>query len=82
LNSVPLHKQDATELLDSLEPYFEWQSDPAYKAHPPPSYFYPPHDIFATYNNIRSKLANDQYKNEYAWHEELYATVFGRAHDG
>ncbi|KAL6890460.1 hypothetical protein GGI43DRAFT_430616 [Trichoderma evansii] len=82
LNTVPLHKDAGIELIDALEPYLEWQSDAAYKADPPADYFYPPHDIFKALAGVRADLVADKYTNEYEFQADLYARVFGPAHDG
>lgn len=82
LNSIPLKKDAAIALVDSLEPYMEWQSDPAYKADPPADYYYPGYDMFAALAKVRSNLVADKYANEYAFQSDLYQTVFGPAHDG
>ncbi|KAI7783505.1 peptidase s41 family protein [Diaporthe eres] len=82
LLSVPLGKEAAIELVDSIEPYLEWQSDSAYLADPPEDYFYPAYDMFANLATIRSKLESDGYAGEYEFQAELYNTVFGPAHDG
>lgn len=82
LNTVPLHKDAGIQLIDALEPYLEWQSDAAYKADPPADYFYPPHDIFKTLAGVRADLVADKYTNEYEFQADLYARVFGPAHDG
>lgn len=82
LNSVPLNTDSALKLMDSLKPYLEWQSDPAYlKAPPADQYFYPPHDIFAQFDLIVSKLKGGLYINEYAFQQEVYQ-IFAPAHDG
>lgn len=81
LNSVPLNKTAAIELVDAIEPYLEWQSDSAWKRDPPADYFYPPHDIFAYLASVKKNLQNDKYANEYEFQEDLYQ-VFARAHDG
>jgi len=80
LNSVPLHKDEALALVESLEPYVEWQSDAAYKADPPPEYFWPPYDIFGTIEQIKTNLRTGIYKNEYAFHTDMYTSLFGRGH--
>ncbi|KAM0261420.1 hypothetical protein ACHAQJ_002273 [Trichoderma viride] len=82
LNTIPLHKDAGIELIDSLVLYLEWQSDAAYKADPPADYFYPPHDIFKALAGVRADLVADKYTNEYEFQVDLYARVFGPAHDG
>lgn len=82
LKSVPLHKEAAIELVDSIEPYLEWQSDAAYKADPPQDYFYPGYDMFANLAKVKSNLQAGKYANEYAFQSDLYNTVVGPGHDG
>lgn len=80
--SVPLGKAEAINFVDSIKPYLEWQSDAAYKADPPADYGYPGYDMFKTLDNIKAKLQNDEYDNEYDFQAELYSRVFGPGHDG
>lgn len=82
LRSVPLHKDEAVQLVDAIEPYLEWQTDAAYKADPPADYFYPPYDLFAALAEVRANLVNDVYDSEYAFQIDLYLKVFGQGHDG
>jgi hypothetical protein len=82
LNSIPLGKDAAIELVDAIEPYLEWQTDAAYKKSPPSSYFYPGYDMFAALDQVKTNLQNDVYKNEYEFQEDLYVSVFGPGHDG
>ncbi|KAK3956608.1 hypothetical protein QBC32DRAFT_108921 [Pseudoneurospora amorphoporcata] len=82
LNSIPLGKAAAIELVDSLRPYIDWQSDSAYKAKPPREYPYPGYDLFGALDNVKAKLQADKYANEYQFQQELYTTVFGPGHDG
>ncbi|KAH9213176.1 hypothetical protein DL95DRAFT_390761 [Leptodontidium sp. 2 PMI_412] len=81
LNSVPLNKTAALQLVDSMVPYIEWQSDTAWKKNPPADYFYPPHDIFGYLASVKANLQADKYANEYEFQEDLYQ-VFARGHDG
>ncbi|KAK3687987.1 pyridine nucleotide-disulfide oxidoreductase family protein [Podospora appendiculata] len=82
LNSIPLGKAAAIELVDSIEPYLEWQSDAAYKADPPKDYFYPGYDMFAALAKVKANLQADKYANEFQFQEDLYMKVFGPGHDG
>ncbi len=82
LDSVPLHKDEAITLVDAIEPYLGWQSDPAYKADPPADYPYPAYDMYAALAKIRSNLKEDAYHNEYAFQADLYVSVFAPGHDG
>ncbi|KAK0621685.1 hypothetical protein B0T17DRAFT_579554 [Bombardia bombarda] len=82
LNSVPLGKAAAIELVDAIEPYLEWQSDTAYKANPPADYFYPGYSIFGALAKVKANLEANKYANEYEFQSDLYVTVFGPGHDG
>ncbi|KAJ3498822.1 hypothetical protein NLG97_g835 [Lecanicillium saksenae] len=82
LKSVPLHKEEAIQLVDSIRPYLEWQSDTAYKANPPSDYAFAGYDLFHNLAAIRSKLTGDKYSSEYDFHKDLYETVFSAGHDG
>ncbi|CRK21693.1 hypothetical protein BN1723_002808 [Verticillium longisporum] len=81
LQSVPLGQQAALDYLDSVAPYLDWQTDPTYKANPPPDYFFPPHDYYAAMEKVRQKVATGQYDSEYAFQDDFYRSVFGPAHD-
>lgn len=82
MTSVPLNKQNALDLVDSIRPYLEWQSDAAYKASPPADYSFAANDIFGNLAAVRTKLTNDAYAGEYDFQKELYETVFAAGHDG
>jgi hypothetical protein len=55
--------------------------DSAYLKNPPPTYFYPPLDIFGKLASVKTNLQNNVYANEYTFQEDLYQ-VFAPAHDG
>ncbi|KAI1006120.1 hypothetical protein K3495_g2105 [Podosphaera aphanis] len=81
LNSVPLNKTAAIQLVDGIEPYLEWQSDTAWKRDPPADYSFPGHDIFQSLSTVKTNLEADHYINEYQFQSDLYQ-VFTQAHDG
>lgn len=80
--SVPIGKQEAINLVDSLEPYLEWQSDPTYKANPPASYSFPGYDLNAGLKTVRANLVANKYTSEYAFQSDLMTNVFFPGHDG
>ncbi|KAK5635426.1 hypothetical protein RRF57_011138 [Xylaria bambusicola] len=82
LTSVRVHKEPAIRLLDGLKPFLEWQSDQVYLKDPPADYPYPPVDIFAELETIRSNLEADKYSSEVEWQEDLYWTIAGKPHNG
>ena len=68
IQSVPLNKSAALNLLDSINPYIDWQSTTAYLKDPPEEYvekIQPPVDIHAGLAKIRDNVANGGFKNEY-----------------
>ncbi len=79
---MPLHKDEAVQLVDAIVPYLEWQSDAAYKAAPPADYFYPAYDMFAALATVRANIVAGVYDSEYAFQHDLYIKVFGQGHDG
>ncbi|KAK5989469.1 Peptidase S41 family ustP-like protein [Cladobotryum mycophilum] len=81
LKSVPLNRTAALELVDSIEPYLDFQSNLEYIADPPKGYPFPPYDIFAALDRIRSKLGSSSYQGEYAFQRDLF-NAFLKAHDG
>lgn len=82
LTSVPLDKQKAIQLVDSIRPYLEWQSDAAYKANPPADYSFAAYDMFNSLAAVRTKLVGNGYSNEYEFQKDLYESVFSAGHDG
>ena len=82
MKSVPVQKAKELELLDSLEPYLEWQSDPGYLKNPPKGYYYPGYDLFGSLARIKADLKADKYKNEYDLMLDLFNNVVNAAHDG
>ncbi|KAF2109265.1 hypothetical protein BDV96DRAFT_615929 [Lophiotrema nucula] len=68
LTSVPLNKSAALELVDSVVPYFRWQSTTVWLKDPPQEYvekIQEPVDIWGGLDDIKSKLEGDEYDNEY-----------------
>ncbi|KAL6859413.1 hypothetical protein J3F83DRAFT_748848 [Trichoderma novae-zelandiae] len=82
LQSIPLGKDAAIELVDAMAPYLSWQSDSAYKAHPPTSYPFPGYDIFANLAKIKANLQADKYDGEYSFQLDLYLNIIAKGHDG
>ncbi|KAF9881428.1 peptidase s41 family protein [Colletotrichum karsti] len=73
LRSVPLHKEAAIQLVDSIRPYVEWQSDLPYLKSPPKDYEPGPFDIIGHLEKIRGNLATDKYNGELAFQQDLFA---------
>ncbi|KAE8354716.1 hypothetical protein BDV28DRAFT_155975 [Aspergillus coremiiformis] len=81
LKSVPLGKSQALQLMESILPYVEWQSDTSYLKNPPPGYLEPAVDIWGELNQVIDNLKSDVYAGEYEFQADLFR-VFNLAHDG
>lgn len=69
IQSVPLNKSAALALMDSVEPYLQWQSNLAFLKNPPTEYvnkIQKPTDTLGMFQTIRDNLNNDMYPNEYS----------------
>lgn len=80
LNSVPLGKQEALDLVDSIVQYLTFQTDLNYKKDPPADYYYPAIDVLGLLQQIRGKVEGDEYVNEYSFQVDLYKP-FAQSHD-
>ena len=49
---------------------------------PPADWPYPPHDLKAELEKVKTKVKNNQYANEYDFEVELFEKVFAPAHSG
>ena len=68
ITSVPFDQSGALALVDSVVPYFRWQSTTAFLKDPPEEYtekIQPAVDVFGELADIRSKVIANEYKNEY-----------------
>lgn len=68
ITSVPLHKSAALKLLDSVKPYFKWQSTTAWLKNPPKEYvdkIQSPVDVWGGLSQIENKVQSGQYANEF-----------------
>ncbi|THC97570.1 hypothetical protein EYZ11_002925 [Aspergillus tanneri] len=81
LKSVPLRKIEAMQLMDSIYPYVEWQSDTSYLKNPLPEYLEPAVDIWAELDQVYSQIKGDAYDSEYDFLADLLR-VFNSVHDG
>ncbi|SZF05319.1 unnamed protein product [Blumeria hordei] len=81
LNSIPLNKTAAVDLVDAIGPYLEWQSDLAWKKDPPADYDCPAHDVIAALDKVRRNLIANKYANEYVFQVDLFE-VFMKGCDG
>jgi hypothetical protein len=68
ITSVPIDKSAALKLLDSIVPYFKWQSNTAWLKDPPAEYaekVQPAVDIWGDFQKLKGKVENGTYKNEF-----------------
>lgn len=75
ITSVPLHTTEATELLDSILPYVQWQSTLSYLKAPPAEYvekIQNPVDVYGEIAAIRDNVASGAYQSEYEFGFNLY----------
>lgn len=82
LQSIPMNKDRALDLLSAIEPYLEWQSDIEHLKEPPSDYPFPGYDVFGELDKVRQKVKQGAYANHYAFDTELMSKVFLAAHDG
>lgn len=78
ITSVPFNSSAATELLDSIRPYLDWQSTVDYIRDPPAEYaekIQEPYDFYAEFERIYSTAKSDGYENEFAFGFDLYEAV-------
>ncbi|KAI9689307.1 MAG: hypothetical protein M1822_009957 [Bathelium mastoideum] len=84
LNSVPLHSDQASALLDSLYPYILWQTTTSYLKNPPAEYvekIQPAVDVYAELSAIGTNITSGAYQSEYEFGFNIYK-VFQTTHDG
>lgn len=84
MQSVPLNKSAAMDLMDSIAPFLQWQSTTAYLKNPPAEYvqkIQQPTDVMGNFQKIVENLNNDKYDNEFSFGWDLYQ-VTAQTHDG
>ena len=68
ITSVPFNQSAALALVDSVVPYFRWQSTTAWLKDPPEEYtekVQPPVDVWGGLDKIRGKVVGNEYDNEF-----------------
>jgi hypothetical protein len=81
LTSVPVRPLAALGTIKAIEKMVQFQSTLAFLKDPPEGYDNPPVDILGGLADIRNKVSEDQYANEYDLEAEI-ASFLDRAKDG
>ncbi|GAM86729.1 hypothetical protein ANO11243_047480 [Dothideomycetidae sp. 11243] len=84
LNSIPFNQTASGLLMDSIEPYLEWQTTLSRVANPPAEYVQyvqGPFDFHQAFAHIRAKVNAGGYDNQYQFAWALFR-AFERVHDG
>ncbi|THX69190.1 hypothetical protein D6D08_06082 [Aureobasidium pullulans] len=84
LNSIPFNQSAASDLLESMRPYLNWQTTIAYLKDPPKDYadkIQPPYDFWGIFDAIEANVAAGAYASEYDFGWDVYES-FQQAHDG
>ncbi|KAF2733402.1 hypothetical protein EJ04DRAFT_439222 [Polyplosphaeria fusca] len=81
LKSVPISQDDASSTVDAIKQMVEFQSTLTYLKSPPESYFNDGVDILGGLDDIKSKVDNGDYDNEYDFENDV-AVLLNKAHDG
>lgn len=75
MQSIPLVKPDALQLITGLAPYFDFQSTIGFLKNPPHGYLFPGVDLPNALAGIEEKVRNDSYSNEYDFQADLLELV-------
>ncbi|PVI06595.1 hypothetical protein DM02DRAFT_724268 [Periconia macrospinosa] len=84
ITSTPFKKDAALKLLDSIAPYFKWQSNTVWLKDPPAEYaekVQGPVDIWGKLEEIKVNVESGKYTNEFAFGYDLYS-LSQSTHDG
>lgn len=80
MESVPLHKDEALKLVESLVPYVEFQSTLEYLKNPPEGYLHPGVDVLGGLSDIADAVKAGEYSSEYDFQTDIQA-LFMAAQD-
>jgi hypothetical protein len=84
LHSIPFNQSAASDLLESMRPYLNWQTTISYLKDPPKDYadkIQPPYDFWGVFDAIEANVAAGAYASEYEFGWDVYE-AFQKAHDG
>ncbi|KAF2441986.1 hypothetical protein P171DRAFT_474505 [Karstenula rhodostoma CBS 690.94] len=69
-------------MLRNLDLYLDFETTLDSLKKPPPDWPYPAHDLRARLAEVKSKVKNKKYANDYEFQVELFEKVFAPAHSG
>ena len=81
LRAIPVNKDDALALVDSMLPYLQFQSTLTYLKNPPSGYPFDSIDIFQAMEGIRDDVLQGSFESEYDFQLGISNTL-ASAHDG
>jgi hypothetical protein len=81
LKTVPIDNTAASDTVESVMQLFQFQSTIAYLKNPPKGYANEAVDIMGGLSDIKSKVENGDYSNEYDFENDI-STLVAKAHDG
>lgn len=81
LTSTPIEKDIATDYVDQLKEYFEFQSTLAYLKDPPDSYKMPSVDIMKSLDDIKKDVKDGTLDNQYDFDAAILKLTYD-SHDG
>jgi hypothetical protein len=81
LKTVPIDTTAASDTIDSVKQYIQFQSTISYLKNPPKGYVDEAVDLMGGLDDIKSKVGNGAYSNEYDFEADI-STLVTKAHDG
>ncbi|VUC21457.1 unnamed protein product [Clonostachys rosea] len=81
ITSVPIDNDAASTMIDVLKRYFSFQSTISYLKDPPKSYQQLPVDVMGRFDEIKAKIGNKNYTNQYELELDI-RSIIRDAHDG
>ncbi|KAL6702625.1 hypothetical protein ACN47E_001294 [Coniothyrium glycines] len=81
LRTVPIRQQEASGTVDAIKQMVEFQSTITYLKDPPQGWPNEAVDIMGGLDNIKSRVNNGEYSNEYDFENDI-ASLLVSAHDG
>ncbi|KAJ4294124.1 hypothetical protein N0V90_007814 [Kalmusia sp. IMI 367209] len=73
---------DVSAMLENMSLYLDFETTLDSLKNPPADWPYPAHDLRAKLAEVKSKVANKEYANEYEFEVDMFEKVFAPAHSG